>query len=229
MSLKEWAINEVKIACKRENPDIELDENGMPKEFDYGCSCYGSALKAFNSLVDDEHSGFSIMLTKQILNRLIDGKCLTPIEDTDGIWNFSHKEEGKYTSCQCRRMSSFFKRVYNDGRVEYHDNDRVSCIDTNGNAWHSAGASNLVDKMFPIELPYYPAEKPYKVYREDFLVDPKNGDFDTWAYLYLITPDGERIELNQYWCEKNGEVVEIDKEEFEERKAHRVKGGNGND
>ena len=34
----------------------------------------------------DGHSGFSIQITKSILNRLIDGKCLTPIEDTPDIW-----------------------------------------------------------------------------------------------------------------------------------------------
>ena len=83
MSMSEWAKKEVEIACKMENPNIELDENGMPKEFDYGCSCYGSALKAFKSLCEDGHSGMSIGFTKQILNRLIDGKPLTPIEDAE--------------------------------------------------------------------------------------------------------------------------------------------------
>lgn len=80
MSMKEWAKREVELACKHENPDRKEGE------FDYGCACYESALKALTSLMEDEHSGFSINLTKQILNRLIDGKPLTPIEDTDDIW-----------------------------------------------------------------------------------------------------------------------------------------------
>ena len=67
MNMKEWAEREVKIACKRENPDRKEGE------WDYGCACYESALKAFNSLLDDGHSGYSIGITKQILNRLIDG------------------------------------------------------------------------------------------------------------------------------------------------------------
>ena len=65
MSLKEWAEKEVQIACKRENSDRK------DGEWDYGCACYESALKALNSLLEDEHSGFSIMVTKNILNRLI--------------------------------------------------------------------------------------------------------------------------------------------------------------
>ena len=39
-----WAENEVKVACHRENPDRKEGE------FDYGCACYESALKAFKSL-----------------------------------------------------------------------------------------------------------------------------------------------------------------------------------
>ena len=81
----EWAKREIELAFKR-------DHENSPKEkfddkFNYGCACYASALKAFKSLLDDEHSGASIMITKSILNRLIDGKVLTPIEDTPDIWN----------------------------------------------------------------------------------------------------------------------------------------------
>lgn len=77
MKMSEWAKREVEIACKKENSDRKEGE------FDYGCACYESALKAFNSLLEDGHSGYSIGFTKNILNRLIDGQPLTPIEDTD--------------------------------------------------------------------------------------------------------------------------------------------------
>ena len=80
-SMLDWAKREVKIACKKEN------QNRKEGEFDYGCACYESALKAFESLCDDGHSGFSIKITQAILNRLLDGKPLTPIEDADDIWN----------------------------------------------------------------------------------------------------------------------------------------------
>ena len=42
-----------------------------------------------------------------------------------------------------------------------------------------------------------------------------NGDYDTMAALYLIKPDGERVEINKYWTEKNGDMVEIGKEEYD--------------
>ena len=70
-SMELWAENEVKIACHRKGG-----------EFDYGCACYESALKAFQSLCNDGLSVASIMFTKAILNRMIAGKPLMPIEDT---------------------------------------------------------------------------------------------------------------------------------------------------
>lgn len=68
MSMMEWAKREVEIASKRERGDKP------ESEWDYGCACYDSALKAFESLCGDGHSGFSIGITKGILNRLIEGK-----------------------------------------------------------------------------------------------------------------------------------------------------------
>ena len=106
MGMKGWAEREVQIACERENPDRKEGE------WDYGCACYESALKAFNSLVEDGHSGMSIGFTIQILNRLIDGKPLTPIEDTDDVWEECAFNSKECTTYHCNRMFSLFKEVY---------------------------------------------------------------------------------------------------------------------
>ena len=115
-SMELWAEREVEIACKHEAPDRK------PGEWDYGCACYESALKAFRSLCEDGHSGFSISMTKFILNRLIEGKPLTSIEDTEDAWSdISDRSglRGEIANYQCRRMSSLFKYVYADGSVKY--------------------------------------------------------------------------------------------------------------
>ena len=54
MNMTDWAKREIEIACARERGDKNTDE------WDYGCACYESAYKAFQSLVEDEHSGMSI-------------------------------------------------------------------------------------------------------------------------------------------------------------------------
>jgi hypothetical protein len=63
-------------------------------------------------------------------------------------------------------------------------------------------------------MPYYPDGRQYKVYTKEFLVYPKNGDFDTLALLYIETPKGEKIDINKFYHEKNGEMVEITEEEY---------------
>jgi len=136
MSMKEWAKSEVKIACAREVKAAKVD--GHPEDAGYGVACYRSAMKAFNSLMKDGHSGYSIGFTKNILMALIDGKPLTPIEDTDDIWNDVSCDKNGVTNYQCKRMSSLFKDVYPDGTVKYNDVNSVIKVDTsNGSTWSS--------------------------------------------------------------------------------------------
>ena len=77
------------VGLKTRSPLRAVEKSRTEKdgEWDYGCACYESALKAFGSLCEDGHSGFSIGLTKAILNRLINNKPLLPIEDTDEVWS----------------------------------------------------------------------------------------------------------------------------------------------
>lgn len=216
-SIERWTENEVAIACCREKPDRK------DGEWDYGCACYESALKAFHSLCEDGHSGFSIGLTKAILNRLINNKPLLPIEDTNEVWSDISDMSGlKGEECnyQCKRMSSLFKYVYADGTVKYRDVDRyhgvnINCPDA---PYHSGLIDTVMDELYPITMPYMPADRAYKVYTEEFLVDPKNGDFDTVGILYVITPSLERVEINRYFKEAPNGFAEIDEAEYVKRK-----------
>ena len=222
----DWAKREVEIACKRENP------NRKKGEFDYGCACYVSALKAFESLTEDGHSGYSIGITKNILNRLINGMPLTPIEDTDDVWNMSYTNNNGEMVYQCNRMSALFKTVHSDGSVDYSSNDHCYCIDINDpkNTYYSGLVRRIIHKMFPITMPYIPGE-PIKVFCEDFLTDKNNGDFDTIGVFYALKEENRepiRIEINRFFREpfkneKESEefpgYVEISKEEYDSRKA----------
>lgn len=219
-----WAEREVDIACKRERGDSKTEEG----EWDYGCACYESALKAFNSLCKDGHSGFSIGLTKQILVRLIEGKPLTPINDTDDVWNNISDIsgiKGEEVNYQCKRMSSLFKYVYADGTVKYTDVDRYYCKDINtGNTYRFGFVGNLIEELFPITMPYIPEDKSIVAFCEDFLFDKESGgDFDTFAILYLRDPHGNNITVNKFFKEENDGLVEITEEEYNQRKVNAVK------
>lgn len=229
--MKNWAENECRIACKRENPNFDFDNT---EAWDYGCSCYKSALKAYNSLMEDGHSGMSFSITKNILIRLMNGQPLTPITDEDFFsvergtedWPADSeewlKEHGLKSDLQCPRMSSLFREEKLDGTITYHDNNRAYFIDIDDHAWTYHTSSKFLDEMFPITMPYMPPVNPYKIYTQEILTDKKNGDFDTRAFLYMISPEGEKIELNIFEAEIDRKWVKITKDEYIERFNKRI-------
>ena len=212
-NMERWAEEEIRIACERER------RNGTPEgEWDYGVACYESALKAFKSLMEDEHTGFSIAITLDILNKLVKGQALTPIEDTDDVWNKCGRAyEKDYITYQCKRMSSLFKDVYADGHIEYIDVSRFRCRTLGSSAcWSNGHVSKIASEYFPIKMPYMPHT--YNVVCEEFLTDRKNGDFDTMAILYIYNSAGERKEVNRYFAETEEGWREIDPAEYVQRK-----------
>lgn len=214
MSMIEWAENEVRIACERERAASKTPEG----EWDYGCACYESALKAYKCLMEDGHSGMSFSITRQILNRLMRDQPLTPIEDAEDIWNFICTNEDGSKGYQCKRMSSLFKDVYPDGTVKYKDVDRyyVTYAENSNTTLKNGFVMRIIDELFPITMPYIPGE-PIKVVCEEFLVDPKNGDYDTVGILYAMK-DGEKTAINRFLAEKGGKMVEIQETEYQKRK-----------
>lgn len=217
--MSKWAENEVALACKRERGSAK-DE-----EWDYGCACYMSALKAFHSLCEDDHSGCSIQITQDILNRLIDGKVLTPIEDQPDIWHHAFDRENGNQVYQCSRMSGLFKEIDPSGSVEYNDVSRVTCLDIKSHsAYHFGVVDRVIDEIFPIKMPYHPYNKQFRVACEDFLTDKRNGDFDTVGIFYVVTPLDKKIRIHRYFAEVNGKFKEIGwiRYIFRKWKAHRL-------
>lgn len=208
-----WAEEEIRIACERERGGASEDE------WDYGVACYESALKAFRSLMEDEHSGMSIGITLNILNKLVKGLPLTQIEDTDDIWNLCgrYNEYQKYDTYQCKRMSSLFKDVYEDGHVVYTDTNRFTCVcvDSPDISWRNGQVSKIAGEYFPIEMPYTP--KHYTVVCEEFLTNRKNGDCDTLGVLYICDGD-KKVEVNRYFDGDGEGWCEIDLSEYEQRR-----------
>lgn len=212
MSRNVWARREVNIAKgNNDNKDCYIN------------ACYDAALKAYDCLLGQGHSGMSIQITKNILNKLIDGQPLTPIEDTEDVWDstIGAGRTRDYISKQCLRMSSLFKHIYKDGHVEYTDIDRVVCCYINDPhvTYTSGYIREIIDKQFPITMPYFPTGK-FTVYCEDFLLNEESGDFDTVGIFYAIMPNGEKYEINKFiHYPKDGfGPVEIPKNVYDEYK-----------
>lgn len=224
MSMSEWAENEVELACKKENPDWDGES------FDYGCSCYQSALKAYKSIMEDEHSGFSYSVTKNILKRLLDNLPLTPIEDTEDNWHeiCGFNEDGTKTY-QCVRKSSLFKDVTKDGKVSYHDNDRVYCqeVDDPNDTFYNGFATKFVNEKFPITMPYFPKTfERYKVVVYSFSAkgyENDDEDYNTRGFLFIETPGKTTVEIGRFFADKGQKMVEITHKEYLERLEHEQK------
>ena len=162
----------------------------------YGQMCADSAFKAFKSMAEDNHSGFSWDVTACLLTRLLADLPLTPITDDDfldqdGLVQEDPrylKEQGLKSSLGCKRLCSVFREETLDGKVTYNDVDRVVCYDEEDPKkipFSSFVGSRLVDKMFPITMPYYPTIQKYIVMLKD--------DKPIW----VKAPDGEKIMVNE--------------------------------
>lgn len=219
MSMSEWAKNEVQIACKREAPDR------AEGEWDYGCACYESALKAYLSLMEDGHSGMSFSFTAGILKRLLESKPLTPIDDVPEVWAELVYQNDKGKHYQCKRMGSLFKDIAEDGSVSYHDNERYHCKDEESGITYTCSLeSRLLDELHPITMPYFPPVGSYVFTTKELLTDRKNGDFDTKAIYALKTPDGTVEQINRFYKESPTGWEEIDVHEYLMRAtAHKLR------
>lgn len=219
MNMIEWAEKEIELACKREAPDRK------DGEWDYGCACYESALKAYKSLCEDDHSGMSWGITKDILVRLMDDDPLTPIEDTDDIWNDLGQFPGlHYTMYQCKRRSGLFKDVYDDGHTEYSDVDRFRCYnpdDPHKTPYYNGFIAGIANKYKPIIFPYYPDNtNKYKIQVIESLYRYNgNCDFDTITIIGMENlAKTEYVPINKYYVAEIGQKpTEISKQEYEDR------------
>lgn len=211
MSMIDWAENEIRLACEKER------QGCTDKGWNYGVACYESALKAYKALCEDNHSGFSWGITFGILTKLCRNEPLMPIEDTDDVWN--KVSEGEY---QCRRMSSLFKDVHEDGSVSYSDTNRIVCVNiyNSNDQYHSGLVTRLINEMKPIKLPYVPEK--LKVYCEEFLSDKHvYGDFDTVGVFYMVDADDKSVDINRFFKESDNEFgwEEIKRDEYCKRRA----------
>lgn len=217
MSMIDWAENEIRIALARENENDDF--------YEYIKACHESALKAYKSLCGDGHSGMSISITRNILDRLIKCQPLTPIEDTEDVWteHLGMREDDQIKVYQCKRMTCFWKEVYPDGTIRYQDTERACGVNMNDPecTYHSGLITRIVDEMYPITMPHYPLNRPYEVYTEEFLFDARNGDFDTVHIHYIKTPYGDKVDVNRVFTESEDRRgwKEITPEELDRLKA----------
>lgn len=207
MELMEWAEREVYEFIRKHEDNT------------YVKGCCNSALKAYHSLMEDGHSGSSISLTKNILDKLIEGKPLTPIDDTPDVWRCPSTDALGNNTYQCIRMSSLFKTFDNNMDFKYSDVDRVRCMDKFGCCFSCGIATRYVDEHYPIKMPYDGSDK-YVFTTNDFLLDKANGQYDFFALLTLNINGNEVYNFRPvyYDLRSDGEPIVISEQTYNEYK-----------
>lgn len=202
--VRTWALNELKLALEKlagEPDNVRKISEG----------CYKSAVRAYENVIADRHSGSTIAVTKNIINRLIDVMPLTPIEDTEDVWAPVDGSDNTYI---CKRFPSLTKKVDKEGKVTYHDSRRDYCKDIATTNKYSCGfISSLLDQLVPITMPYNPSTKRIVVLTHDWTV----GDKWYLAIRSAHMPSGECVPIDKFVVinEKQNSVEEITEEEFD--------------
>lgn len=200
MSMYDWARQEVQLA----KAELKRNKND---ETQYMIACYDSALRAYEKLLNDYHSGMSFAITCGILEKLIYEIPLMPIEDKEIMWDHIYDRENE-SVFRHKRMSSLHKTVNKKtGIARFSDTNRVLCKNPIGASdayFYNGFINKIIDGMFPIEFPYMPTKEKYIAYVTDFLMDPANGDFDTMNLISVKLPTGEVRPINLYYKEENG-------------------------
>ncbi len=218
-----WAEKEISLASKYKR-EYE-DKHGCIVEEGYeGRTKYlETAMKMFRNIPEGcEPLDFGMESIKCILNQLMSGKPLTPIEDTKDVWeSVDIKNDSKIF--QCRRMKYLLKEIKEDGSVMYNDETRYHAIWIGHEhmGWlHEKVVDKVMNELYPITMPYMPSGIGYRVYVEAFKADFKSERIDTLGIIYAITPDNKRKSINRYFSIKKRRHIEISQKEYVSRKRN---------
>lgn len=215
MSIDTWAKREVELA---KNEALKSESDNCSTH--YICECLNSALKAFNSLLEDGHSGASVEQTLMFLKRLVRRLPLTPI-DEDTTWVKSNVSESGIVTYQCARMTSLFKDVDREGNITYSDVHRVVCVnkdDLKAPVWYNGFVSKVVNSIYPIKFPYYTSTDPIIAYVSEHTTSVTEN-FDTMCIDSVKLNSGGTVEVKRFFKEDPNinSWVEIDEEEYNRR------------
>lgn len=215
---------EYAIKCEREDADDIHDYDFL----DYVIECYRSALRAYETMAADGHSGMSWGLTRNIFNRLAEGKPLKKLnsyQECPEEW----KERSNWTFVDGvvfgnTRYPSLTYRVSLRDEAIYRDIDRwvFEEIDNPGTTWNIGFLANYLDEKFPIKFPYNPTTIHVRI--EELLTDPAHGDYDAQRIVDFVDPEtGKMIKVDACFAlsDEEDKMVEVSKKKwYALRKKH---------
>lgn len=200
----DFLAHEIATACEyyHENCDLKNPEN-------YSEKTKLAALAAIRTLQEyNLDEPYMIGCVLDVMERLANCQPLSPITEDDFD---DPKSNG--IDFQCQRYSSLFKCVEPNGKATYIDVDRCICINVeNEDETFSEGfVDKLVDKLFPITLPYYPNLKHFEARVSYWPIIKEDDTRRSILQIHSIKePTGVVHKINRMWqVDSNGEYTEI--------------------
>lgn len=208
---------EYAIECERKEAGDLNDYSFM----DYIIECYRSALRAYEAMAADGHSGMSWNQTRQIFRRLTEGKPLKRLNSYhDRVEEWEERSEwaldDEVVFSNTRYSSLSYRRGVN-GKELYHDIDRwvFEEVDHPNIPWYNDFLATYLDEKFPIQFPYWPITIHVRI--EELLTDPAHGDYDAQRIIDFVDPEtGEVVKVDACFAlnEEEDKMVEVSKKKW---------------
>lgn len=187
---------------KKEINSFLKEKSSKGKSMSSDDICWVKALNILKKLAEKEDWNLLGVLAYLNIttNRLTEARPLTPIIGEENEWTFAFYsgDNGKDKVYQSKRYSPLFKCVKENGDIQYTDGDRYRNFDADADNPNNIVyipdklMQNLVDEMFPIEMPYYPHNNPYLVKAENIETTPRNSFIIKIEYI-----------LDAFWVKHN--------------------------
>lgn len=191
-----------------------------PEEQAYRQLCCESALKVYEALLNDGHSGMSWGIVSGILKTLLDDKPLVKVEDKESQWAFSDIQHDGVTFYNHKYYPKLHKSIDSDGTVHFTCIDRVVCHQiespNRGPVFYNGFVTSVVDELYPITFPFNPSNT-ITVCVNEYLTDPANGDYDTLVIDSIMPKHGATRLLGWAYKETEKGWKKIDTDELRQR------------
>ena len=152
MTLKEWALNELK---RIENTCTDEDSLGVQKTVSLGVQkmVTKNVMDILTVFDSQDHSGFSANYTINLVIRLLRWIPLTPLTGEEDEW---YEPYGPDNTQQNKRCTTVFRRNF-DNSTAYNIHGRE--FSNNGKTWWTNSNSSV-----PVTFPYVVPAEPERVY-----------------------------------------------------------------
>ena len=189
---------------------------------DYDVSYTKPILEILKRIVELSDKGCDMNKSIHIVKSLYDYRPIFPISDSDFTVPDEEKPGLVFGTYSYYGITKCINPITKE--ITYRDINRVRAIDDRKNdefLLRNKLISDIIDDLYPIELPYLPSSNPrFIVHIDKYIINTFYNRFDLLNVKYGVDKlTDTKFEINRYFTKlgtiKRDEIKEITKEEFD--------------